>query len=68
MHKLTLLLSVLSLQGYFSNYPKHVLLILTNEFCERFSYYGLRGAHTKMYTCHLNDRTRFLVSYWQTTN
>jgi len=40
-----LLLSVLCLQGYFTNYPKHVFLILTNEFCERFSYYGLRGAY-----------------------
>ena len=32
------------MQGYFTNYPKHVFLILTNEFCERFAYYGMRGA------------------------
>lgn len=29
--------------GYFTNYPKHVFLILTNEFCERFSYYGMKA-------------------------
>ncbi len=23
-------------------YPKHVFLIILNEFCERFSFYGLR--------------------------
>jgi len=34
------------MQEYFDDYPKHVLLILANEFCERFSYYGLRGART----------------------
>lgn len=29
--------------NYFKNYPKHVFCILTNEFCERFSYYGMRA-------------------------
>lgn len=29
--------------GYFHNYPKHVFLILANEFCERFSYYGMKA-------------------------
>lgn len=32
-------------QGYFTNYPKHVLLVLVNEFCERFSYYGMKGKY-----------------------
>lgn len=29
--------------GYFTNYPKHVICILANEFCERFSFYGMRA-------------------------
>lgn len=29
--------------GYFTGYPKHVFLILVNEFCERFSFYGMKG-------------------------
>ena len=31
------------LQGYFTGYPKHVFFILGNEFCERFSFYGMKG-------------------------
>lgn len=26
-------------------YPKHVLFIIANEFCERFNFYGMRGKH-----------------------
>ena len=29
--------------GYFTGYPKHVFLILGNEFCERFSFYGMKA-------------------------
>ena len=25
------------------DYPRGVLFIIANEFCERFSYYGMRG-------------------------
>jgi hypothetical protein len=28
--------------GKKGKYPKHVFLIILNEFCERFSYYGMR--------------------------
>jgi hypothetical protein len=28
--------------GYFPGYPKIVFLIILNEFCERFSFYGLK--------------------------
>lgn len=31
------------LGGYFTNYPKHVICILANEFCERFSFYGMKA-------------------------
>jgi len=30
------------LQQMWERYPKHVSLIVGNEFCERFSYYGMR--------------------------
>jgi solute carrier family 15 oligopeptide transporter 1 len=29
--------------GYFTGYPKHVFFILGNEFCERFSFYGMKA-------------------------
>jgi dipeptide/tripeptide permease len=40
--------------GYFTNYPKHVFLILTNEFCERFSYYGMKAILVLFLTNALN--------------
>ncbi|ESN91181.1 hypothetical protein HELRODRAFT_182153 [Helobdella robusta] len=30
-------------KGYFTGYPLHVFLVLANEFCERFSFYGMKG-------------------------
>ena len=30
-------------------YPKSIPFILTTEFCERFSYYGMRGHNVQMY-------------------
>ena len=29
-------------------YPKSVFFIVGNEFCERFSYYGMKGKSTKV--------------------
>ena len=29
-------------RNYSKKYPKYVFLIILNEFCERFSYYGIR--------------------------
>lgn len=40
--------------GYFTNYPKHVLIILANEFCERFSYYGMKAFLVLYFTEALN--------------
>uniref|UniRef100_A0A8C2YHN2 Solute carrier family 15 member 2 n=1 Tax=Coturnix japonica TaxID=93934 RepID=A0A8C2YHN2_COTJA len=34
-----------------SNYPLSIAFIVVNEFCERFSYYGMRGMHTLFRDC-----------------
>jgi len=46
-------------EGYFTNYPKHVFLILTCEFCERFSYYGMKAILVLFMTnaLHFSDDT-----------
>lgn len=40
--------------GYFTGYPKHVFLILGNEFCERFSFYGMKAILVLYFTRALN--------------
>jgi len=37
-----LTIHLLVLQQMWHSYPKHVSFIVGNEFCERFSYYGMR--------------------------
>ena len=32
-----------------SSFPRPVLFIIGNEFCERFSYYGMRSKYNKKY-------------------
>lgn len=34
-----------------SGYPKSVAFIIGNEFCERFSYYGMRGKKALDFLC-----------------
>lgn len=35
-------------------YPKSVFFIISNEFCERFNYYGIRSEYKKKYLCSQN--------------
>ncbi len=39
------------------NFPFSVLFIVGNEFCERFSYYGMRGEYTYPLTLHIPSHT-----------
>ena len=35
-------------------YPKSIPFILTTEFCERFSYYGMRGGKEPHFSSQFN--------------
>jgi len=54
--------------GYFTDYPKHVFLILSNEFCERFSYYGMKAILVLYFEFALGFDETTSVSLYHTFN
>ena len=47
-----------------TRYPKHVLLIVINEFCERFSFYGFRTVLYIFFTKFLNMQEHTATAYY----
>lgn len=39
------ILSIFSISSQLPEYPRAVAFIISNEFCERFNYYGMRGEY-----------------------
>ncbi|XP_037543084.1 solute carrier family 15 member 2 [Nematolebias whitei] len=50
-----------------TNYPLSICFVVVNEFCERFSYYGMKG-NRKTHFCTLKERQKFFSIFYMSIN